>query len=358
MSRLFPLFSVVLTACTVRLAPVDGDGADAKMQQAAGASAVPSGLCETAELCADELGFTDVYVSEVMSDPTACTDATGEWIEVANRTDYTVDLDGAVLVDGSSGARATLHDLPILAPHSYVVLGRGTPASFCGPVADATYGTAISLNNTGDSLRLEKSTGALIDLVLSWPAAVPGTTYETSPADAWSWSLGTGDMGAGERGSPGTGLEEEGYVRPLSEVDPGDLEISEIMGNPTCAYDTCEWVEIKNWTGVAIDLTGLELVDAGGSRGAVEQVIGKYERIVVGRYDAAGWDDATVTPTAFWGTLGINNTDEQLFLMDGDRTLFQSPLFSAMPSGESWALIGWNPGDLASWSTGAATPGY
>lgn len=351
--------ALTLAACNVPLeAPVDG--AESKMQMVEDAEAVTaSGTCATAELCADDLAFTDVYVSEVMPDPTACTDATGEWIEVVNRTDKTVDLNGAILVDGSSGARTTLKNLPILAPGQYAVLGRGTAATFCGPAADGFYGSSFILNNAGDSMRLEKPSGGLIDIVLSWPAVIPGTSFETSPMDGWAWLPSTEDMGAGEKGTPGTGPEDVDFVRPLSMVAAGDLEITEIMGDPTCAYDTCEWIEVKNWSGVPVDLSGLEVVDLGGNAGQVwDLIVAPYDRVVLGRYDAGSFGDASVVPDAFYGNVGLNNTNEKLLLMDGDRVLFETPTFPTMTSGKTWSYTGWGATDLANWTVTTPTPGY
>ena len=108
-----------------------------------------SGAC-AAELCASDLGFLDVYVSEVMADPTACTDATGEWIELHTRTEQSVDVNGLILEDRSSGARSTLSGAAVIPAGGYAVIGKGTTP--CGVTADGRFTSAVSLNNDGDSL--------------------------------------------------------------------------------------------------------------------------------------------------------------------------------------------------------------
>jgi hypothetical protein len=206
-----------------------------------------------AELCAADLGFLDVYVSEVMPDPTTCTDATGEWIEIVNRTDRTVDVNGLIVEDRSSGARSTLSGVAVLAPGAYAVLGKGSAP--CGVAFDGTFGSNIALNNAGDSLYLRRPDDGLVDIVLAWPAATPGVSFETSMADGWRW-LQAVDVHGDELASPHTGPEDDGYVRPLAQVWTGGLMITEIMGDPRCSYDRCEWIEVANGAGVAVDLAG------------------------------------------------------------------------------------------------------
>lgn len=319
-----------------------------------------------AERCASDLGFLDVYVSEVMADPTACTDATGEWVEVYNATPYSVDLNGAILEDGSSGARSTLSDVAVIAPYSYAVLGKGS--SPCGVTVDGTFSSSIALNNGGDRLYLRRPDDALIDLVLSWSAATPGVSFETSPGDWWRW-LEAVEAHGSELATPGWGPESEGYVRPLAQAQEGRLDISEIMADPSCAYDHCEWIEVHNDSWVAQSIDGLTLLDGQGNEDAFDAVVLEPgERAVFGRYRADSWDDATVSPVGFYGNVGLNNSGEQLLLVDGDRVLFASPVFDALPAGASLELVtSFLPEDPASWavavdaipgSTDLGTPGY
>jgi hypothetical protein len=353
------LASVAAVGCDAQLAPHPERDLDNKMQliEEDGGTA-SSGTCATADYCADDLGFVDVYVSEVMPDPSGCTDDHGEWIEVVNDTDGTVDLNGAVVEDRGSGARGIVRDLPVLEPGQYAVIGRGPAESFCGPAIDGTYGSAVNLNNTGDGLYLLRpSDDGWIDLVISWPEVRAGVTFETSPMDGWAWLHAVDDMGAGELGTPGTGPEDAGYQRSLAQVREGDLRITEVMGNPTCPYDHCEWIEVSNTRGIAVDLTGLDLVDAGGNAGPLDAALPAHGALVFGRYDAAHHADSDVLPDAFYGNVGLNNSDEQLFLMDGERELFRTPVFPAFASGMSWQFDSWwGSDDLASWTEAEPTP--
>ena len=45
------------------------------------------------------------------------------------------------------------------------------------------------------------------------------------------------------------------------ELAVGDLVITEMMGNPSCIGDGCEWFEVLNTTDLPIDLYGLGIGD-------------------------------------------------------------------------------------------------
>ncbi len=319
-----------------------------------------------AELCAADIGYLQVYVSEVMADPTACTDATGEWIEVHNRTDFSVDLNGATLEDGSSGATTTLSNVAIIPAHSYAVIGKGAEA--CGVEAAGTFSSSIALNNSGDRLNLRRPDGALIDNVLSWGQAAPGVSFETSPEDGWRW-LSAVESHGDELATPNHGPADEGYVRPLAQVPNGYLQITEVMADPGCAYDRCEWVELTNRSGWAVDLSGLSMLDAGGNEAWFEGTLGAYERIVVGRGDLADWEGSAIAVDGTYGNLGLNNDGEQLFLLDGNRELWATPYFPTFVPGASMAYTGytWGGDDLTYWvvsteaipgSEDLGTPGF
>lgn len=300
-----------------------------------------------ADVCAGDIGYLDVYVSEVMADPTNCTDATGEWIEVYNRTDLSVDLNGATLEDVSSGATTTLSNVAVIPARSYAVIGKGSEA--CGVDAVGTFSSSIALNNAGDRLNLRRPDGALIDNVLSWYDAAPGVSFETSPEDLWRW-IPAIDAHGSELATPGHGPADEGYVRPLAQVSAGYLRITEVMADPSCAYDRCEWVELYNRTGWPVDLGGLTMEDAGGNEAWFDGVIGPYERIVVGRGDADDWTDSPFAPHSTYGNLGLNNGGEQLFLLDGERELWATPFFPSFLPGASMEYVGYSTGeDLADW---------
>ncbi|MCH9686108.1 MAG: lamin tail domain-containing protein, partial [Deltaproteobacteria bacterium] len=64
--------------------------------------------------------------------------------------------------------------------------------------------------------------------------------------------------------APRRAVDLSDYVEPTTtgiDVNPGDLVVTEIMYNPTCNMDRCEWIEIYNATGANLDLLGLRIRD-------------------------------------------------------------------------------------------------
>ncbi|MCA9661229.1 MAG: lamin tail domain-containing protein [Myxococcales bacterium] len=60
----------------------------------------------------------------------------------------------------------------------------------------------------------------------------------------------------------------EGYMPPemiglsVDDLVAGDLIVTEIMNDPTCANDDCEWIEVYNNTDQDVNLNGLRIQDA------------------------------------------------------------------------------------------------
>lgn len=84
-----------------------------------------------------------------------------------------------------------------------------------------------------------------------------GPEPDTDPATDESTSSSTGSDG----------------VLEVGDLFPGDLVITEMMGNPNCTADNCEWFEVLNTTESPIDLFGLGIGDRddidNGTPGAV-----------------------------------------------------------------------------------------
>jgi hypothetical protein len=99
---------------------------------------------------AGSLGPGDLLISEIMYDPSALTDAEGEWFEVYNNTSRSVDLNNLVIRKNDSESH-TINGSFILAAHSYCVLARTENAV---PGTKYLYNSSITLNNTGCILAL------------------------------------------------------------------------------------------------------------------------------------------------------------------------------------------------------------
>lgn len=87
----------------------------------------------------------EVVVTELMFDPTALTDALGEWIELHNTTDTDLDLTACVVSDDRSDDFAIA---PLLLPAGgYVVLGRSAEAA---TTVDQIYSGMVLANTTDE----------------------------------------------------------------------------------------------------------------------------------------------------------------------------------------------------------------
>lgn len=119
------------------------------------------------------------------------------------------------------------------------------------------------------------------------------TTSTSGASTSTGSESGTGDEGS----SSSTGSEN---VLTVDELLPGDLVITEMMGNPNCTADNCEWFEVLNTTDLPIDLFGLGIGDrddiASGTPGAIvsdnillaPDTLGVFARIELWPYEDVG----------------------------------------------------------------------
>lgn len=160
--------------------------------------------------------YGDVVINEIMYNPAASSDETGEWVELYNPTASVIDLDGWILRDNA----ANLHMIAGLTiePGGYVVLGRSTSANGGAPV-DQAYGDSFKLSNGADAVMLENPEGEIVDevsydAVAPWPADTAGVSIELKAfaldntlADSWEHAVlpfGDGDLGTPGRVNGGT----------------------------------------------------------------------------------------------------------------------------------------------------------
>jgi hypothetical protein len=158
----------------------------------------------------------DLLITEIMYDPTAITDTYGEWIEVYNNTNHSINLKNMVLTKSTTDRHVISADV-IMPPHGYQVLARAQNAT---PVNMYIYGTSVTLNNTGAELALSTygtngSDGIKICSVdysgADFPSA-SGASLSLDPAHLNATDAGNGIFwcaaktvfGSGDLGTPGT----------------------------------------------------------------------------------------------------------------------------------------------------------
>ncbi len=242
---------------------------------------VQPGMCDDGGTmrATDPPQLGDLVITEVLPDPSAVTDANGEFIEVlVNRT---VDING-LGVARSTGSPAVINatECRQVQAGTYLVFARNSVMAENGglPRVDATF--TFNLTNAGDTVRVLMGATELDSL--TWTSSRAGRTIQldqglTSPEDndlSTNLCDGTVVYGAGDRGTPGaensdcgtstagmcmdTGL---GALRPIVKPTIGQLVINEWMPDPNNVADaTGEWFELRATADV--DLNGLQ---AGGA---------------------------------------------------------------------------------------------
>ncbi len=177
----------------------------------------------------------ELIVSELMISPTAAT--RGEWLEVQNLSTGRLDLQG--LEVATETELVVIADSIVLNPGEVAVLAQYKDTNGRIPTVHATYGDALTLDDTAGLVRLTFE-GVELDVV-SWEAGVDpvfvGASLQVDgelaargrSADADAWCIGTieynnrGDLGSPGEANGACGIDGDGDGVPL-ELDCDDSE--------------------------------------------------------------------------------------------------------------------------------------
>ena len=222
-------------------------------------AATESGLVEGEE---NEVvgAYNGLVISEVMSaNKAAVTDENGkygDWVEIWNSSDRTINLEHVGLSDKGDRIRFLFPKIN-LAPDERTVV-------FCDKTNQASVNSTLharfSLSSSGEGVFLFDPNGLLID----------SCKYTIMNTDE-SYALTDEGFRAVSWYSPGFENTEEGnrlYRESVSVAD-GSIVINEIMADPMTGIrddddELCDWVELYNTTGRDISLSGLGLSDNEG----------------------------------------------------------------------------------------------
>jgi hypothetical protein len=175
----------------------------------------------TAEPVPGAIAFGELLITEIMPDPSALPDTEGEWIEIYNNSDRTINLQNLVLDRDGTNVH-TINDSIDLLPGEYYVMARTATAT--DAVTTYVYGSAITLSNSGAVLSIyNEDTGSgpgpVIFSVDYGEASFPsgsGASISLNPnllnaSDAVlgsSWCLSTSAYNTGDLGTPGVVNDE------------------------------------------------------------------------------------------------------------------------------------------------------
>ena len=163
----------------------------------------------------DDLTYNDagVVITEIMPNPAAVSDSYGEWFEIHNTTDSTIDIAGWVIKDVGSDEHMIANDTMsiLIVSGDYFILARNVDETLNGGlVADYAY-TGFTLSNSEDEIILTDAAGAVVDEVhytnawiFSNGIAMEIHDLESNNNVAENWYAPTVQYGDGDYGTPGT----------------------------------------------------------------------------------------------------------------------------------------------------------
>ncbi|HSJ91723.1 MAG TPA: lamin tail domain-containing protein [Ilumatobacter sp.] len=316
----------------------------------------------------DETG--DIVITELFVDPDAVPDSRGEFIELHNPTNRSIDLAGWTIGDEQYD-QYEIRSLRI-EPGGLAVLARfGEYERNGGIVADEVYGDAIVLLNSGDRVILRDGDGALVDFVDfstgGWSTAAGRSLALDDDAadnsDPRSWCLSTTTLRDGDLASPG---------RPNTcSWSSSQVVISEVMNNPRATSDFVgEWFELTNVGASPAALHGFTIQDERGESFRVETplVVGAGDRVVFGVTDDPTLNGGVEVDHVYGDAMRLFDADDELLINDADGVLvdrvrwddgltFPDPNGASMvladpaldnEDGSNWctATVRWADGDL------------
>lgn len=150
--------------------------------------------------------LAQLYITEIMANPSAVSDTRGEWFELYNPLAVAVDLDGVVISDdGSNSHTINSGGSLLIQPGHFFVLGRdGDSTSNGGYSADYVYSN-FSLGNSSDQIILTDLLGEQLRLDYNSGFVTAGASSELTGLPMAAANYATATVGYGDRdlGTPG-----------------------------------------------------------------------------------------------------------------------------------------------------------
>jgi hypothetical protein len=145
---------------------------------------------------------SDLLISEVMANPTALSDARGEWFELYNPTTEAINLREITIGDDANDRHRIESDLLIL-PGEYLTLARYLDPGF---IPDYVYDD-FTLGNSDDEIVFSDGVSELLRLEYGNDFAVAGHSRELAGlpmiASNYDLTLASLSYGPGDIGTPG-----------------------------------------------------------------------------------------------------------------------------------------------------------
>ncbi|MEO0898157.1 MAG: DUF3616 domain-containing protein [Bacteroidota bacterium] len=197
----------------------------------------------------------DIVITEILQNPSAVSDANGEWFEIYNASIAPIDLRGWIILDNDNDSHVidSASNLTIN-PGEYITLGNnGDSASNGGVVHAYVYGTNFFLSNSSDELvilapdsteidRVEWDNGATFPDPNGASMSLQANNQNNNQGSNWCTAMTV--FGAGDMGTPGMAND----CPPPASFD---LQITEMWVGQDGTDLTADWFEITNFGQVA-----------------------------------------------------------------------------------------------------------
>lgn len=219
----------------------------------------------------NSLQVGDLVISEIMVDPNQVADYRGEWFEIHNTTNNTVDLQGLV-VGGNTDTGFTVSSQVLVDAQGYAVFAVRSGASENGGLTvDYTYAYSTLSFAYADTLSISYGSTTFDSVSFTTQYQIfPGASMYSSSLNATTnngmrdWCTATSTYGLGDYGTPGSANDTCNFVLYPNQLVAGDLVISEFMTDPTMVADyRGEWFEVYNNTSDTINLKNLQILSGG-----------------------------------------------------------------------------------------------
>ena len=205
-----------------------------------------------------------IVISEIMPNPASVSDSYGEWFELYNSGDTTINLSNWLIKSGENEEHIISGDVSLfIDPDQYLVFGKNDNISINGGlVIDYQYSN-ISFSNNNDELLIINQNGEIVDEVHytnDWPfgsgIAMEIHDSESDNGISSNWFSSTLTYGNGDNGSPGT--FHNGSLNTKQNTIPNSFFLSSPFPNPFNPKITFKFSVPEK------DLISIEIFDSNG----------------------------------------------------------------------------------------------
>ena len=294
----------------------------------------------------------DLVITEVMPNPAAVSDTTGEWFEIVAKKD--VDLNGLALDragDTTNPRPVESPDCLRLATGAHAIFAKSTDATMNGMLPAAAIRGTFTFSLVDGTMAAPADVRILYNDVvidsITWTSARSGRSISLDPDrydatindEASNFCDGNATYGAGDRGTPGAMNEQcplvapagmcvdGGTLRAIRKPPAGSLVITEVMINPKIESTAGqEWIEISNVGNASFDLNDLGIDQASTARVPDLIISSNCKTVMPGAFAlfARSADPALnggiMTVDATYG-FALSNTGGDLQILDGTTPL-------------------------------------